>query len=173
METPATTPLVCESAEMMKQEATFMSSLANVAGYQIAGDKLIAATAQNQRLLTFAPAKPTPFEATNWALKLVFDGKQWASLIPETTITAQFEGDQMSGSSGCNSYNAAIEKEGGKLTISEVASTEIACSEPDGLMDQESAYLAMLQSVAGYQQVGGVLALLNVDGQAILLFGEQ
>ena len=111
-------------------------------------------------------------EDTTWEFKLGWNnnGNIWVPVIPLSTITARFEGDQMSGSGGCNTYNASIEREGEQLTIGPVTRTEMACSDPDGVMTQEDAYFAGLSSVAGYKVTGGTLALLDANGEAIGLF---
>jgi heat shock protein HslJ len=173
METPTTTMLICKSADIMQQEGTFLESLANVTEYRKEGDRLMAYTVEDQRLLTLAPAQPVSFEGTTWDLKFVYDDDEWLSLISGSTITAQFEDDQMSGSAGCNSYNATVSKEGETLTISNVASTRKACAEPEGIMEQESLYLSKLSSVKGLKTVGDALALLDADGQAILVLGAR
>ena len=137
------------------------------------GDKLVAYTVENQRLMTLAPAQPSPFEGTTWTLKLIYNGREWRPVVLVSTVTAQFEGDQMSGSGGCNTYQATVARAGETLTISNVASTEQTCSDPAGVMDQETTYLSMLSSVTGYQAAGHALALLDADGQAILMFGAE
>jgi heat shock protein HslJ len=173
MQTPATTRLICESAEIMQQEGLFMNSLLDVTEYRMEGDKLVAYTVEDQRLLTLVPAQPTPFEGTTWDLKFIYNGKEWQPVIPGSTVTAQFEGDQISGSAGCNNYHATATREGETLTIGDVASTRKACADPEGVMDQETTVLSMLPSVTGYQAAGYALALLDADGQAILMFGAQ
>jgi heat shock protein HslJ len=173
METPATTSLICEPAGIMQQEGTFMSSLLNTTEYKMEGNKLLAYTVENQQLLTLVPAQPSPFEGTTWDLKLIYTGKEWRPVIPLSTVTAQFEGDQMSGSGGCNTYKATVTREDEALTISNLSSAEKACTDPVGVMDQETKYLSMLSSVTGYQAAGHALALVDADGQAILLFGAE
>jgi len=173
MQTPATTRTICELPEVNEQEALFMTSLLNVTEHRIEGDKLVVYTVENQRMVTFVPAQPAPFEGTIWDLKFIYNGKEWQLVIPGSPVTAQFEGDQVSGLAGCNTYQAAVTIEGETMTIGDVASTRKACAEPEGVMDQETMILSMLPSVAGYATAGHALALLDVDGQAILMFGAQ
>jgi heat shock protein HslJ len=173
METPATTAVICESQELMEQEGIFETSLVNVTEYKMEGDKLLAYTVEDQQLLTLVPAQPTPFEGTTWDLKLVYNGEELQPVIPESTVTAQFEGDQMSGSAGCNNYNATVTIEGETLTISNLSYTEKACADPEGIMDQETMYVTMLSSVTGLRVAGHTLALLDADGQAVLMFGAE
>ena len=79
----------------------------------------------------------------------------------------------MSGSGGCNTYQATVTRDGETLTISNLTATEKSCTDPAGVMDQETDYFSMLSSVAGYQAAGHALALVDADGQAILLFGAE
>ncbi len=44
------------------------------------------------------------------------------------------------------------------------ASTQMACESPEGVMDQEAAYLAALPTAVGYRVDGGSLALVSADG---------
>ncbi|HXV98376.1 MAG TPA: META domain-containing protein [Anaerolineae bacterium] len=171
---PASTPLLCdEPPGVMNQEGTYMTALLNVTEFQKEGDKLIAYTVENQRLLTFIPAKPMPFENTTWTLKLFKQEENWIPVVLGSEVTAQFEGEQLSGSAGCNDYSATVDQEGTKLTLTSITASAETCTEPEGLMAQEEIYLAALETVAGYQQVGVSLALLNGAGQPVLLFGAQ
>ena len=40
----------------------------------------------------------------------------------------------------------------------------MACAEPEGVMDQEAAYLAALPTAVGYRLDGASLSLLSADG---------
>jgi hypothetical protein len=44
------------------------------------------------------------------------------------------------------------------------AATKKACADPDGVMEQEAAYLAALPSATQFRVDGGALALLAADG---------
>jgi len=170
MNMPARTSIYCESEGVVEQESTYIGALTNITEYRMEGDKLVGYTVENQRLLTFKPAEHIPFEGTTWDLKLGWYNDNWVPVIALSTVTARFEGDQMTGLGGCNNYNASIEKEGEQLTIGPVTRTEMACSDPDGVMTQEDAYFSGLSSVAGYKVTGGTLALLDANGEAIMLF---
>ena len=60
----------------------------------------------------------------------------------------------MSGSSGCNSYQAGYEVDGNNITISLPFSTMMACAESDGIMEQEQEYLTAI-GTAATQQISG------------------
>jgi heat shock protein HslJ len=93
--------------------------------------------------------------------------------LPGTAPSAEFSADEISGSAGCNTYFAAYAVDGSELTISDVASTEMWCAEPEGVMDQEQAFLAALRSAAGYRLAGAQLELLDATDRVILTFGPR
>jgi heat shock protein HslJ len=78
---------------------------------------------------------------------------------PEPAITLVFEGERVSGSSGCNRYFAEVKagKEPAELEIGAVGATRMACSED--LMALEGRYLETLQRVIRFGFATGRLAL--------------
>jgi heat shock protein HslJ len=46
----------------------------------------------------------------------------------------------------------------------------MACLDPEGIMEQEDAYLAALQSAAAYRLVDERLQIENAAGEAVLVF---
>ncbi len=105
-------------------------------------------------------------QGTQWAL-VTLGGE---SPLPGTAPSAEFTEDQISGSTGCNTYFSTYEVSGGELSIGAVAVTEMWCMEPEGVMDQEQAFLDALASVASYRMAGERLELLDGTGEAILTF---
>jgi len=106
-------------------------------------------------------------DGTAWELTLL-DG-----IVPiaETTITLVFEEDGIHGNAGCNSYfGSYVLGNDGSIQISDVGSTEMACLDPSGLMDQESSYLGFLSIVVKAVLQGDQLILQNASGQDILVF---
>ncbi len=102
-------------------------------------------------------------EGHNWiAEELTLDGVAVAP-IEGTVLTASFDGDSVAGSAGCNSYNASYETDGDALAIGPAASTLKFCQHPSGTMDQEIAYLALLQSANRFVVSDVVLTLFEGD----------
>ncbi len=91
-------------------------------------------------------------------------------LLPGTTITLKFEGQQISGSAGCNQYGGNYQAGGDSLSVGDVFFTEMGCMEPEGIMDQEIAYLTALGSAATYQINADRLKVYNNAGTQILVF---
>ena len=59
------------------------------------------------------------------------------------------------------------------LGISAAVTTKMACARPDGVMDQEYAFLRALENVAFYQISGDRLDLQDGDGAIVLSFQGQ
>ena len=90
--------------------------------------------------------------------------------VAGSLVTAEFgpEG-RLSGSAGCNRYVASYSTDGTSLEISGAASTRMFCTEPEGVMEQETAYLALLQTVAALG-VGSMLELVDGDGAVLVRY---
>jgi heat shock protein HslJ len=91
-------------------------------------------------------------------------------------ITLAFDGDRISGGSGCNRYSGGVAagEAPGTLSVDQpLASTRMAC--PDPLMEAEQRYLQALASVRTFSFVAGKLVLTWSDGDAggSLLFARR
>ena len=112
---------------------------------------------------TAPPAASSPV-GTTWRLTSL-DGQP---VVASATITAEFTSeDRVAGSSGCNRYTGGARAEAGRLAVTPLASTMMAC-EPDGVMAQETRYLAALQAATRYS-VGAEELRLGTDANAATL----
>ncbi|WP_039988906.1 DUF6174 domain-containing protein [Paraglaciecola arctica] len=72
-------------------------------------------------------------------------------IIENTSISLAFDMQnmQLNGIGGCNSYTAdfVLDNKNHDMTISNIISTEKACSEPENIMQQEMSYFATLQQI--------------------------
>jgi heat shock protein HslJ len=118
-------------------------------------------------LVGCGPADSPALKDTQWTL-VTLAGEQ---PLTGTAPSAEFSADQISGSAGCNTYFGTYTVRDGELTISDVANTEMWCADPEGVMDQEQAFLAALRSAASYRLAGERLELLDAAGSVILAFG--
>jgi heat shock protein HslJ len=171
LNSPATTVIECADEAVNAQEARFFNIMANTIAYAVEGDQLIAYTSDAQRLATYNPAAPTPFEGTPWSLKFMASGETVAPLLPFTEVTAVFADGQLTGSGGCNDYRAPFTRADRALTFGAVDVAETVCSEPAGVMEQEKIFLETLAEVAAVEQVGGVLTLLDANYAPLMLLG--
>jgi heat shock protein HslJ len=88
-----------------------------------------------------------------------------------TEIDLTIDGEQVSGSSGCNTYTGSVSVDPAAGTMTpgpNLASTMMACEEP--IMDQEQRYLDALMRVASYEIVDGTLTLTDDTGAALVTF---
>jgi heat shock protein HslJ len=66
----------------------------------------------------------------------------------------------VSGTTSCNDYSGPYVTDAGTIAIGPLASTKALC---DGLMEQESRYLAALESAATYTVTAGRLELRTAE----------
>jgi heat shock protein HslJ len=110
-----------------------------------------------------------PLEDTSWGLVSYAGEGGSATEVPDgVTATALFADGTVSGSGGCNRFTGPYELDGDALSIGPLASTLMACVEPQGSVEQ--AYLAALEQTAGYQTDASTLELLDDAGDAVLTF---
>lgn len=87
--------------------------------------------------------------------------------IPGTILTAFFEEGVVSGVAGCNDYFGGYEVDGDTIAVTETGSTRAFCGEPEGTMDQEIAFLGLLEAVDGFEREGDGLILKDGDDPLI------
>jgi heat shock protein HslJ len=181
IEVGGSTMMFCAPQEVMDQESAYLAALGQAGFYLVKGDELEIADASGKPLLSYAVQQPTPLVGTNWQLTGYNNGKGgFSSAIFGTEITAFFgEDGTLSGSAGCNDYNTAYEISGppdaasGSISIGMVATTQMMCGQPEGIMDQERAYLVALQSVTSYEIEGERLTMYDHQGTRMLAFMVQ
>ncbi len=108
-------------------------------------------------------------EGPTWQLVSVADDAGVVTTAPEgVEATAAFAEGRVSGSGGCNNYNAAYTLDGDSLTILPGPMTMMACPEPQMTVEQQ--FMAALAATAAYHIAGDELHLLNADGQVVATF---
>ncbi len=140
---------------------TYQLQAFNVAGTMVSKDARVNVV---QPQPTNTPAPETPPLVGAWNL-VQLNGQP---LAPGTIISANFNNGQVSGSGGCNTFNATYTTNGNNVTISYPVGTQIAC--PPEVMNQETAFFQALSSVATYQISGPNLTFNNGGGATVLVF---
>jgi heat shock protein HslJ len=74
----------------------------------------------------------------------------------------RFEGDQLSGTTGCNSFGGGYTLAGDQLRIEPMSQTEMACDGPLG--EQEAAMMAVLQMADRLVVAGDSMTISGPDG---------
>jgi heat shock protein HslJ len=158
------TQMACPPPEQQLARA-FNRVLDEVRGYRIEAGTLLLLNAGGTTLAALA-AQPTTLAGTTWSVAGVNNGKQAVvGVITGTELTLQFLADgTLQGSGGCNRFNGGFTQEGKSLRIGRLASTRMACAEPEGRMAQEAQFLAALESTATARREGDKLELRTATG---------
>ena len=109
-----------------------------------------------------------------WDLSSYNNGKgAIQSVISGSQTTANFQADwKLSGSGGCNQYNAEYTTTASNgITITQPITTLMACAEP--VMQQETQYLSLLPTAAKYEISGDQLTLFDSTGVKILIYKNR
>ena len=169
----ASTMMMCDDA-IMEQENAYLKALPEAKTYEIKGDQLTLTGADKTSLASYK-AQSQELAGSSWEPTAFNNGKQAViGMLDGTNLTADFGKDgTLSGNSGCNRYTGEFKVTGNQITIGPLASTMMACSEPEGVMEQESQYLAALQSAATYEIEGNVMQLRTKDDALAAIFNRK
>lgn len=145
-------------------EQAFLAAMERVSHWRVTGEELVLRDG-DEEVLRFLPANPLG----TWKATSFLHPGAVKSPLAGTEITAVFAMDgALSGSAGCNRYTATWTAS--PMTITEVAATEMACSQPEGVMEQERAYLDALPKAASYSVEGSTLTLLTKEGTIVATY---
>ncbi len=112
----------------------------------------------------------TVLTGSTWSLNLL----NGHSLVPGSHIEVQFDQDNLSGFSGCNSYGGSFQISGDHFLVGdEIAATAMACLTPEGVNEQEREYLKALREAATYTVSGNHLEIKDSSGNLLLVFLHQ
>jgi heat shock protein HslJ len=166
------TMMMCIQDDTATQETAFLANLGNVASYDIVNNQLQLIDAEGNTILVFNVEESIPLVGTDWTVTGYNNGQEAVvSILADTEMTALFdENGLVSGSAGCNNYRASFETSAETINIGPAASTRKLCPEPEGIMEQETLYLAALEMAATYEIDGSRLDMYDVDGARVVQF---
>jgi heat shock protein HslJ len=169
---PMTSTMMLCPEEIMKQAAAFQKALAETNQYSLKNNQLTLLKGKD--ILAVFEVNSQEISGTEWQVTGYNNGKQAVvSTIIGTNLTAKFGQDGLlNGNGGCNTYSGNYETSGANITIGPLASTRKACAEPAGVMEQESQFLAAMQSAATYQIDGNILKLFGTQGETVVTFSK-
>ena len=125
-------------------------------------------------VLTACGVPSVSLDATSWRLESYRDIEgNMVDALPDSVSTALFQADQLSGSAGCNNYSTSYETDGTNISFGPAASTLKSCVTPEGIMQQESAFLMALSSAKIYAIDNSSLVLKDDQGEVLLTFAKQ
>jgi heat shock protein HslJ len=168
----AVTQKACHTA-VMAQERAYLAALTAARTYSVAKGILTLKGRSGRTLATFG-VQSQALAGTAWIVVVYNNGKQAViSVLADTKLTAVFDRNgHVSGSAGCNDYNGPAKATPPKIVIGPLASTRKTCGSPSGVMDQESAYLAALETAATYSIQGSTLEFRTAHGAIAASFSR-
>jgi heat shock protein HslJ len=169
------TDFECEEPPgIMPQDEAFFEALASIAAHRATEDDLEFDSATGETILVYArklPAEVDPaLKDSEWLLtSLLGEG-----LLEDSRITLNLGEGGFDGVAGCNNYGGEYDAaDGGILLTSDIFHTEMDCSSPEGIMEQETAYIQALRSSAAYRLADGRLEIAGASGETILVFARK
>lgn len=183
--TPSQTNFEC-SDEAQELDTTFISALRNITTFSIEDEQLIGYTVNDQQLITLVARQTVPLEETVWnlAFTVVSEGST-APIVNNSTITATFSGDEISGTTACSTYSASFEIGedaaesdqvlSAPVTVGEVAIETAAenCESLEAVQEQDAAFVNALESVATIEHAGGTVVMYDAQGNVVLALGAR
>ncbi len=168
--------------ELLKLEGGFTNVLSQARDYSVdkdAGSNRLLIRTSRGKMLTFEPTLPAVHNITDvdWALKaFVKDhvpepGTRKMLVtepLPGPEVTMSFGEGRVSGSAGCNSYEARYGVDDQEITFDSLLATDRACANPAGVMEREARFLNILPSLTKFHIYGDRLFIHGKDGRAML-----
>ena len=112
---------------------------------------------------------PADLEGVSWVLtQMTTVGGQ--TQVVDVGVTAEFDGSTISGTSGCNRYNAPYEADGNRISFGEIAGTLKLCGEPED--STETRYLQLLADVGSFRISGRSMSMNDTSGTPVLQFSQ-
>lgn len=170
------TLMACDEP-VMTQAAAFQEALVTTKSFSATEQELVFLDGNGNEVATFT-AVSQELSGTSWIVTSYNNGREAVvGVISDTEMTVSFgEDGELSGTAGCNNYFASyeVDAEAGTITIDQIGLTDMACEGPEGIMEQEQAFLTALATAATYRVQGNTLELRTADNAlAVMLQRAQ
>jgi heat shock protein HslJ len=116
---------------------------------------------------------PSSLAGTKWAL-ISLNGRD---LIEGTEVLLYFEKEFLGGTMTCNGYGGTpdtgsyLAADDGVFALPHLLAVTVQlCSTPEGVMEQESAYIDALLSAVAHEMSGDRLEISNAAGETMLVY---
>jgi heat shock protein HslJ len=155
----------------MSVENLFRKSFSGTFHISVAENDLTLTPEKGGEALRFERQKPPRLEGVEWEVTGYNNGRQ-AVVGPKvgTRLTLMFQDGQVTGSSGCNSFQGSFTVAEKALTIGPLATSRRACEK--AVMVQEQEFLTAIQSATTWDVVRGMLDVHRADGERVLTASE-
>jgi heat shock protein HslJ len=120
-----------------------------------------------------SPQGTSGLDNKRWKLESYGQEGSLYKVLDGTVITVAFEGgkDQVRGSSGVNTYSGRYRINGNRLSILELAWTEMYRDDPPGVMEQEEHYLNAFKDSESFIIQDNKLKI--IAGDQVLIYYEE
>lgn len=166
------TEMACVEDGLMQQETDFVDALSNVERFTLDGGTLVLVFANGT--LHFDPVLPEPPQSltgTVWQLTTFETADVVYTPFADTELTAEFNGQQVAGSAGCNRYFGDYTLNGEQMSLGALGSTMMACK--GETMTQEMEFLDAMSNVMSYHIEGNQLTLAHTGGALIFVMADD
>jgi putative lipoprotein len=110
---------------------------------------------------------PAALEGESWILTQMLTAGGQTEIV-QVGVNADFDGSTISGTAGCNTYNASYEASGGDISFGPIAATKKAC--PEDEQSTEDRYLQLLAEIGSFEVSGRSMSMNDTDGTPVLQF---
>jgi heat shock protein HslJ len=154
---------------IMEQASAFITALGSTRSTRLDAEQLSLLDESGALLATFT-AQPAEVAGARWDVLGYNNGRGGVtSLIRGTSLTIEFAEDgSLSGSAGCNRFKATYSVNGTRMQIGPAAATRRLCEEPQGVMEQEAAFLKALEGTHVTRFEGDRMELRSESGALMI-----
>lgn len=109
---------------------------------------------------------------TEWRLSSLGPAADPVPVVSGSELTAGFSQEEVSGSTGCNSYDGAYSvSDGSSINTEDLSWTERGCPSTE-LWEQEELFLDLLVAAETFVLFGDQLVISSAEGKAVLVFAR-
>lgn len=161
------TRMACQGPRMA-QAAAFVEALGKARVTRLEDGRLVLADESGAALATFT-RQSQGLAGTAWEVTSYNNGRQAVvSVVRDTRLTLVFDTDgRVTGEAGCNRFTGTYTAVGDTVAIGTLATTRKMCG-GDGVMAQETTYLAALATGTRIRIDGDRLELRTADGALVV-----
>ncbi|MEU4288631.1 META domain-containing protein [Kribbella sp. NPDC026596] len=159
----AMTMMGCEGPRQ-GQDSWLANILSSKPTWKLDGSKLdITAGSTTISLVDRETAEPdVALDGTRWSLETVITGDAATNYAGSQNVWMTLNGERVTGSTGCNDFQATVARATGKLTFGELATTRRACTGDAARL--ETVLLTALKGEVGYEVDANRLKLRTSTG---------
>jgi heat shock protein HslJ len=121
-------------------------------------------------LLFAASCSLLPGTGSNQLSGTIWKLISYAGNIPLSgkNMTAEFNAKEIRGSASCNSYFGIYRLKGDQISIGDLGWTEMACMDPEGIMEQEQTIMKLLSESSSFSIQGNTLQITTSAGELLI-----